>query len=208
MGRALRRRMPVWRSVWGSAPVVLALMLAGCGGGATASRALVIDQVAAQTAAPLNPASMALAVGGQFAERQSGGGTDLSPPLAWAATPGARAYAVVIEDPDAPGGAPFAHWLIWNIPGDAVGLPEGVAPGRAPPTPAGAVQGKNDFDITGYTGPRPPRGSGVHHYHVELFALSAPLALTPASRRQDLAGALQGHVLAKGQLIATYGAPR
>ena len=208
MGSALRRLTPGWRSVGGWAPVVLALVLAGCGGGAKASKALVIDQVAAQTAASLNPASMALAVGGQFSERQSGEGKDLSPSLAWAATPGARAYAVVIEDPDASGAAPFAHWLIWNIPGDAVGLPEGVAIGPAPPEPAGAVQGKNDFDVTGYTGPRPPRGSGVHHYHVELFALSAPLALPPASRRQDLAGALQGHVLAKGQLIATYGTPR
>ncbi len=208
MGRDSRQARPVARRMTRRLFVapMLALLLVGCGGVARASKKLVIDQVAAQQATPLKPTSIALASGGVFAERQSGYGDNLSPPLAWATTPGAKAYAVVIEDPDAPSPTPFTHWLIWNIPGDAVGLPEGVAPGPAPPAPVGAVQGRNDHDVSGYTGPRPPRGAGVHHYHVELFALDAPLRLTPSSRRADLAAALQGHVLAKGQLIATYGA--
>ncbi|HEX7761214.1 MAG TPA: YbhB/YbcL family Raf kinase inhibitor-like protein [Caulobacteraceae bacterium] len=185
-----------------------ALGLAGCGGRGEAPRNLVVDRVEAQRTAPLNPSSMSLAVGGAFAARQSAYADNLSPALTWAATPGAQTYAVIIEDPDARGATTFTHWLIWNIPGEAVGLPEGVPQGQSPPAPAGALQGLTDANTYGYFGPHPPPGTGLHHYHIELFALDAPLPLKATNRLPALEHALQGHVLAKGDLVATYVGPR
>jgi Raf kinase inhibitor-like YbhB/YbcL family protein len=206
MGRSDRRGVTAGR--WIAAPA-LALLLAACGGGgAQASKNLIVDRLEARQPAPLNPSSMSLATGGAFAARQSAYADNLSPALSWATTPGARAYAVIIEDPDSRGGAPFVHWLIWNIPGEAVGLPEGVPEQKSAAMPAGAVQGTSDAQTIGYFGPHPPSGTGVHHYHIELFALDAPLALKPASHLPDLEKAMRGHVLAKGQLVATYEAPR
>lgn len=183
------------------------VVLAGCGAQPTSEK-LALDSVPARQAAPLAPTSMALAVGGAFAPRQSAYANNLSPPLAWAAVPGAQAYAIVIEDPDAEGGRPFVHWLIWNIPGDAVGLPEGVPPGQATATPPGATQGMSDAHTPGYFGPHPPAGTGLHHYHVELFALDQRLDLKPSAQLPQLETAMQGHVLAKGVLVATYQAPK
>jgi len=181
--------------------------LTGCGGQPSSER-LAIDAVAARQAAPLAPTSMALAVGGALGPRQSAYANNLSPPLAWAAAPGAQSYAVAIEDPDAEGGRPFVHWLIWNIPGDAVGLPEGVPLGQATAVPPGATQGMSDAHTPGYFGPHPPAGTGLHHYHVELFALDQRLDLKPSAQLPQLEAAMQGHVLAKGVLIATYEAPK
>ncbi|MGA0599698.1 YbhB/YbcL family Raf kinase inhibitor-like protein [Caulobacter sp. KR2-114] len=189
-------------------PLALVLSaLAGCGGKPN-TETLAIDAVPARQAAPLTPTSMALAVGGAFGPRQSAYANNLSPPLAWATTPGAQAYAVVIEDPDAEGGRPFVHWLIWNIPGDAVGLPEGVPLGPSTAVPPGASQGMSDARTPGYFGPHPPAGAGVHHYHVELFALDQRLDLKPTAQLPQLKAAMTEHVLAKGELVATYAAPK
>jgi Raf kinase inhibitor-like YbhB/YbcL family protein len=100
------------------------------------------------------------------------------------------------------------HWLIWNIPGDAVGLPEGVPLGQATATPPGAIQGMSDAHTPGYFGPHPPAGTGLHHYHVELFALDQRLDLKASAQLPQLEAAMQGHVLAKGVLVATYTAPK
>lgn len=209
MGTTIGRRTPGRRTMsprWLTAPV-MALLLVACGGGAQASKQLAVDRLEAQRPAPLNPSSMSLAVGGDFAARQSAYADNLSPALAWATAPGAKAYAVVIEDPDARGAAPFVHWLIWNIPGDAVGLPEGVPEQKTTAAQAGAVQGMSDAHTMGYFGPHPPSGTGIHRYHIELFALDATLALKPTSRLPALENAMRGHLLAKGDLVATYKAP-
>ena len=172
------------------------LGLAGCG--------------RAQNVAAHNVASMALtssAVGpdGAIAARQSGYGENLSPPLAWTGVAGARSYAVILEDPDAPGPRPFLHWLIWNIPGGATSLPEGLPTLARPPSPPGAVQGGNDAGGTGYFGPKPP--SGVHHYRFQVFALDAPLELPGGAGRHALSDAMNGHVIAQGELAGTFAAP-
>lgn len=189
------------------APLLAVLLLVGCGGAAE-SKKLLIDRVAAARDAPLNPTSMSLATGGAFATRQSAYADNLSPSLAWAAAPGAQSYAVVIEDPDAMGGLPFTHWAVWNIPGDAVGLPEGIPRGPSVPAPAGAAQGLSDDHTLGYFGPHPPSGTGLHHYHIELFALDQRLQLKAGQPLRALEKAIDGHVLAKGELVATYTAPR
>ncbi|MBS0412249.1 MAG: YbhB/YbcL family Raf kinase inhibitor-like protein [Proteobacteria bacterium] len=184
-----------------------ALLLSACGRG-DASPELLIDRLAAQRAAPLQPTSLDLAVGGAFAARQSAYANNLSPALAWAVTPGAQSYAVVIEDPDSRGGQPFVHWLIWNIPGDAVGMPEGVPLGGQVARPPGAAQGVSDAHTLGYFGPHPPAGTGLHHYVIELFALDERLGLAPGQPLPALEQAMKGHVLAKGRLVATAEAPR
>jgi len=204
MGRGHRRDVRRRRGIVLAS--LAALLLAACGRG-NASPELLIDRLAAQRAAPLQPTSLDLAVGGAFNARQSAYANNLSPSLAWALTPGAQSYAVVIEDPDSRGGQPFVHWLIWNIPGDAVGLPEGVPQGGQTARPAGAAQGMSDAHTLGYFGPHPPSGTGLHHYVIELFALDSRLDLGPGRPLADLEKAMSGHVLAKGRLIATASAP-
>jgi Raf kinase inhibitor-like YbhB/YbcL family protein len=190
------------------ATTTVALLLMACDGAGKTSKALVIDKIEAQRTTPLNPSSMSLATGGAFAQRQSAYAENLSPSLSWATTPGAKSYVVIIEDPDSVGGYAFLHWMIWDIPGDAEGLREGVHPVAAPPAPSGAIQGMSGAHTAGYFGPHPPPGTGVHHYHVELFALDTALALKATAGLPALEAAMHGHVLAKGQLVATYAAPR
>jgi len=149
--------------------------------------------------------SSAIGADGRIAARQSAYGRNLSPPLAWTRVAGARSYAVILEDPDAPGAHPFVHWLIWNIPGAATSLPEGLPTSVRLPAPAGAVQGANEAGGTGYFGPKPP--SGVHHYRFLIFALDSALGLAPGAGRDALSTAMNGHVIAQGELAGTFAAP-
>ena len=84
-------------------------------------------------------------------------------------------------------------------------MPEGLPAAARLANPGGAEQGRNEHDDIGYWGPHPP--SGVHHYHFHIFALDAPLNLSPGARRDALSAAMNGHVLGAGELIATFAAP-
>ena len=129
-------------------------------------------------------------------------GKDVSPPLRFGGVPaGTRSLALVCEDPDAPRGT-WSHWVLFNLPADAGGLPEGVPPEAK--LPSGATQGTNDFHKVGYGGPSPPPGK-PHRYFFKLYALDTTLSLPPGTTRQQLQSAVQGHVLAEGQLMGTYG---
>ncbi|MDQ2860896.1 MAG: YbhB/YbcL family Raf kinase inhibitor-like protein [Pseudomonadota bacterium] len=172
--------------------LILTFCLVGCGPARSAP-------------APMRLTSAAVGAGGRIAERQSAYGQNRSPPLSWTGVSGARTYAIVLEDPDAPGPRPFVHWTIWNIPGEATSLPEGIAGVARPPVPSGALQGANDAGGTGYFGPKPP--SGVHHYRIQVFALDAPLNLPGGAGRSALSTAMNGHVIARGELAATFAAP-
>ncbi len=147
----------------------------------------------------------AIAADGRIGARQSAYNDNLSPPLTWPSVPGAASYAVILEDPDAPGARPFVHWLIWNIPAAATGLPEGLPATGTPGRPVGAVQGVNDAGGVGYFGPKPP--SGVHHYTLTLLALDRSVSLPPGANRGALSAAINGHVLAIGTLRGQYAAP-
>jgi len=131
-------------------------------------------------------------------------GKDISPPLAWSGAPaGTKSFALVVDDPDAPDPAApkmtWVHWVLYDIPATASGLPEAVA---AAALPAGTRQGLNDWDRTRYGGPCPPIGR--HRYFHKLYALDAML---PDLKRPDKAAlekAIKGHILAQAVLIGTY----
>jgi Raf kinase inhibitor-like YbhB/YbcL family protein len=131
----------------------------------------------------------------------------VSPPLAWNAVPGAKSYAVIMEDPDAPQ-KPFVHWLAWNIPANVTSLPEGVQEQPRLTEPDGVLQGRNTRGSSGYYGPRPPAGAAAHHYHFQVFALDTMLALPFGADRDQLVKALEGHVLGKGEVIGRYAQPQ
>ena len=133
-------------------------------------------------------------------------GHNVSPPLTWSGVPdAAKSIAVVCEDPDAGNPPPFVHWVIYNIPATASGLPENVPfePNAAMPSAiAGAVQGLSGFRRPIYRGPAPPPGK-VHHYHFVVYALDVT-DLQSGLTRAELLDAMKGHVLGQGELVATY----
>jgi len=128
----------------------------------------------------------------------------VSPPLAWDAVPRAKSYALIMEDPDAKPALPFVHWLAWNIPADVTGLPEGMQEQARLTEPDGVLQGRNTRGSTGWYGPRPPVGDAAHHYHFQLFALDTRLDVPFGADRDRLLAAMQGHVLAKGEIVGKY----
>jgi Raf kinase inhibitor-like YbhB/YbcL family protein len=129
-------------------------------------------------------------------------GTNVSPALNWGTPPaGTQTFAVIADDPDAPRGT-WVHWVLFDLPATERGLGEGIPTGDL--LPNGAKQGKNDFGTVGYGGPSPPPGK-PHRYFFKLYALDASLALLSGATKAQVEGALQGHVLAEGQLMGRYG---
>ena len=138
--------------------------------------------------------------GGRIPEAQSSYGAGLSPALSWSGAPaGTRSYVVLTEDPDASTPKPFVHWVVFDVPGTAKGLP-------ANGLPAGAKAGLNGSGKPGYRGPHPP-ADGDHHYHFQVFALDRQLGLAETSDRDAVAAAMRGHVLASGELVGLYKKP-
>lgn len=130
-------------------------------------------------------------------------GADRSPALHWDGAPeGTKAFALIVDDPDAPKGN-WNHWVLYNVPGAAKALAEGVATTTAV-LGDGSRQGKNDFGRIGYAGPCPPKGS-THRYEFKLYALSEPLDLDPGASRDAALKAIKEKTLAKAQLTGRYG---
>jgi Raf kinase inhibitor-like YbhB/YbcL family protein len=131
-------------------------------------------------------------------------GSDVSPPLSWSGVPdGTKSLALIVDDPDAPDPAApkmtWVHWVLYNIPPDATGLPEAVGSGSVP---AGTLEGKNDWGRTGYGGPCPPIGR--HRYFHKLYALDTVLSDLGKPTKAELEKAMEGHTLGKAELIGTY----
>ncbi|MGQ9583809.1 MAG: YbhB/YbcL family Raf kinase inhibitor-like protein [Anaerolineae bacterium] len=146
--------------------------------------------------------SPAFVSGGDIPKRYTCDGPDVSPPLTWAEPPaGTQSLALICDDPDAPVGT-WVHWVIYRLPATARGLPEGV-PARET-LDDGSRQGKNDFRKVGYGGPCPPRGS-KHRYFFRLYALDTVPALAPGATKAQLLKAMEGHILAQGELMGWYG---
>jgi len=119
-------------------------------------------------------------------------GKNISPPLIVEGFPErTKSYAVIMEDPDAPAGL-FIHWIAWNIPAGSE-IKEGAA---------GGAVGLNSARRSGYTGPCPP--SGTHRYFFKVYALDTMLNLGAFVEREHLENALDGHILAKGELMGLY----
>jgi len=185
------------------------LLLCGCAraAGEAGGRIALAHVGAPKTSQKLQVASVAIGPDGAIGARHSSYGDNVSPPIRWSAAPGAAAYAVIVEDPDAPSPRPFVHWLVWNIPAGATALAEGLPQAPKLTSPAGAIQGRNEGDgASGYWGPHPPPGP-AHHYHLQVFALDAPLALGAGAERDALVAAMRGHVVADGEAVGTFKAP-
>jgi Raf kinase inhibitor-like YbhB/YbcL family protein len=128
-------------------------------------------------------------------------GQDISPPIVWGEPPsGTQAFSLIMDDLDAPGGV-FTHWVLFNLPVDSRELPEAVP--RENQLVNQALQGTSDFGRIGYGGPCPPTGL-AHHYCLTLYALDQPLSLKAGASKEQVLGAMQGHILAQGQLTGLY----
>jgi Raf kinase inhibitor-like YbhB/YbcL family protein len=129
----------------------------------------------------------------------------VSPAMQWSMVPnGTVTFAMILHDPDVAmrrNPDDVIHWMWWNVPASATGLPEGV------PTTAeiagGGVQGNNVSGKPGFFGPCPPPTS-PHHYTFELYALDTKLDLAPAASRPDLLKAMEGHILSKAVYIGMF----
>jgi len=112
---------------------------------------------------------------------------------------GTKTLALICDDPDAPIGT-WIHWVIYNIPGDICELPENIPPEQE--IKNGGIQGMNDFRKIGYGGPCPP--GGTHRYFFKIYALDTEVDLKPGATESQLLKAMEGHILAKGQLMGRY----
>jgi Raf kinase inhibitor-like YbhB/YbcL family protein len=146
--------------------------------------------------------SAAFAHQGAIPSKYTCEGADLSPPLSWGGMPpGTKSLALIVDDPDAPDPAApkmtWVHWVIYNLPPAAQGLPEGASA-----LPTGTLQGMNDWQRTGYGGPCPPIGR--HRYFHKLYALDTVLPDLARPTKAMLEKAMKGHILGQAELVGTY----
>ncbi len=127
-------------------------------------------------------------------------GDNISPALAWSNAPAdTKSFALIVDDPDAPAGT-WVHWVAFNIPASAAGLPQAVPVSAQ--LAGGGLQGRNSSNHLGYDGPCPP--SGTHRYFFRIYALDVVLDLASGANKSQLLQALEGHVLAQGELMGTF----
>lgn len=153
---------------------------------------------------PLTITSPSFNHNGKIPARHTCDGQDSSPQLSWTGMPaGAKSLVLIVDDPDAPDPAApkmtWVHWVLYNIPLNATGLPEDVA---AKDLPAGTLQGVNDWQRTGYGGPCPPVGN--HRYFHKLFALNTMLPDLKSPTKALLEKTMQSHVIAHAELVGLY----
>jgi len=161
----------------------------------------------AQAPARIVVQSPAMTTGQPLARDYSPDGRNVSPPLTWGPLPaGTRQLVVICQDHGAGNPPPWVHWIIYNIPASARGLPEGMPIDRADPMPAGlegATQGNNSWNLAMYRGPAPPAGT-VHEYDFTVLALNAEMNLPPGLTRAEVLAAIEGHVIGQGNVVPTY----
>ncbi|WP_394834390.1 YbhB/YbcL family Raf kinase inhibitor-like protein [Pendulispora rubella] len=170
---------------------------------------LAIERPETATAATLTVTSRAFANGGLIPVVHSEYEQGASFPVAWTAGPvGTQSYVLIMEDPDATTPKPYVHWIAWNIPATATSLREGLQEQDVLLDPPNLRQGTTSGGTIGYRGPRPLAGDPPHVYHVQVFAMDRLLdvPLSGADRDQVLS-AMNGHVLARGQLMGAFARP-
>jgi Raf kinase inhibitor-like YbhB/YbcL family protein len=139
--------------------------------------------------------------GAMIPEKFTCEGEDISPHLSWGKVPDStKELALICDDPDAPMGT-WVHWVIFGIPPTTTNLPENFPKAD---TAMGAKQGKNSFGKIGYGGPCPPPGS-THRYFFKLYALNKTLDLKPRVGKADIVKAMEGHIIAQGELMGRFG---
>lgn len=161
--------------------------------------AIPISATASSAESSMKLASPAYAMGASIPALYTCDGKNISPPLEWQGVPaGTQSFALIVDDPDAPGGT-WVHWVLYNLPAHSRQLPAAV---KHEDLPAGTLAGLNSWGKTGYGGPCPP--SGRHRYFHKLYALDTVLPKLGAATVTQLEKAIQGHVLASTEFIATY----
>lgn len=144
--------------------------------------------------------STAFEEGGMIPKQYTCDGKDISPPLAWESVPDStKSIALICDDPDAPMGT-WVHWVLYNLPANIKELPENIPTQKI--LENGAKQGTNDFRNIGYGGPCPP--GGTHRYYFKIYALETVLTLEAGATKTKLLKAMEGHILAEGELMGKY----
>jgi Raf kinase inhibitor-like YbhB/YbcL family protein len=139
--------------------------------------------------------STAFSEGSTIPQKFTCAAENISPALSWTGIPtNTQSLALIVDDPDAPSGT-WVHWVLYNLPPDQGSLPEGVQGVGTP--------GTNDFRKLGYGGPCPPPGK-PHRYYFKLYALDMVLNLQSGVTKADVEKAMNGHVLAQGQLMGKF----
>jgi len=129
-------------------------------------------------------------------------GEDISPALSWSGVPdGTKSLALICDDPDAPSGV-WVHWILYGIPPGTDSIAEAVP--KQNEVLGGIMQGTTSFRRVGYGGPCPPKGK-PHRYFFRLYALDAKLELEAGKTKEELLAAMEGHVVAQGELMGRYG---
>jgi Raf kinase inhibitor-like YbhB/YbcL family protein len=155
-----------------------------------------------EVAMSLTVSSPAFIEGGTIPKKYSCDGENISPALNWSGIPqGTKSLALIVDDPDAPIGV-FVHWVLYGMGSNLNGLPEGV--GKSAVVTGIGLQGTNDYRKIEYDGPCPPKGSN-HRYYFKLYALDAAIELKTGASKAVLEKAMQGHILAQGQLMGKFG---
>jgi Raf kinase inhibitor-like YbhB/YbcL family protein len=178
-------------------PALLAIAVASCGASdKSAYQAEGGAKVDNATLTRISLSSDAFTDGQPIPSEYTCDGADHTPALHWSdPPPGTKSFALVIDDPDAPGGT-FRHWGVFDIPASARSLGGSER--------AGTEVG-NDFGKAGYGGPCPPKGHGPHHYHFKLFALDIErLGLSTDAKVKDVEDAAASHAIGQGELVGTY----
>lgn len=135
-------------------------------------------------------------------------GENVSPALSWRGAPkGAKSFALLVHDPDAPtGGAGWWHWVVYNLPAGTASLPQGAGSADGSKLPAGAAQQKTDFGAPGWGGPCPPAGDKAHRYVFTIYALKVDKLEIPDGASASLVGFMvNANAIGKATLVGKYG---
>jgi Raf kinase inhibitor-like YbhB/YbcL family protein len=177
----------------------LIMVLTGCAGPSPAS--------APASEVVFSLTSSAFGGGDRIPTKYTADGVDLSPPLQWSNLPeGTVTLAMICDDPDVSRRSSWVHWIIYDIPALAPGLPMGIERSPKLSHPLSAKQGRTSWrrDNIGWQGPSPPPGTGDHHYTFTLYALAGPTGLPAGVDRVALKKAMKGKVIQKATLIGIY----
>ena len=176
--------------------LILAILVSACSTPAEPTEAVVSN--------PIQLTSDAFANGATIPAKYTCIGKNISPALAWTDPPaGTQSFALIMDDPDAPVGT-WVHWVLYNIPAETRSLAEDLpVTGKNVPEGQGSpFVGRNSGGNIGYDGPCPP--SGTHRYFFKLYALDETVGLLPGADKGELLKAMEGHIIAQGELVGTF----
>lgn len=193
--RLSKARLTTGLRLWLQTVLALAALLAACGGSESTPGVLERGIAAMEVTSP------AFQDGASIPLKHSCEGADISPPINMGTPPPqTRSLALIMDDPDAPGGT-FVHWVALNFDSGRHELEEGL--GKEGDKVAEGLHGVNGFGKVGYGGPCPPAGP-AHTYRIMVYALDRELQLGAGATVTELLTAMRGNVLGLGQLEGTF----